>query len=189
MKGMKRCPWAEKSEIEREYHDTKWGVPLHNERELFRMLILEGMQAGLSWVTILSKMPAFDLAFDGFDPVVIAGYDEKKIVELLANPGIIRNQLKIRGVIKNAQTYLKLCEEFGSLDAYLWSYVNHQPILNACKSMEEVPAKTSLSERISKDLKKRGFTFVGPTIIYAFMQAIGMVNDHLVDCSFRRNDV
>lgn len=182
MQTLKRCNWAENSEIERNYHDTKWAVPLHDERELFRMLLLEGMQAGLSWVTILNKMDAFDAAFDGFDPVLLAKYDEKKVEELLANPGIIRNKLKIRGAIKNAQAYLKLCEEFGSLDKYLWSYVENKPIQNAWKSMEEVPAKTELSEKISRDLKKRGFSFVGPTIIYAYMQAIGMVNDHLAHC-------
>lgn len=182
MDEIKRCKWAEKTEIEKEYHDKKWGVPLHDERELFKMLILEGMQAGLSWLTILKKMDAFCEAFDNFDPAIIMNYDDKKIEELMQNSGIIRNKLKIKSAIGNSKAYFKLCEEFGSLDNYLWGYVDYKPIINSWDKQEDVPAKTELSDKISKDLKKRGFNFVGSKIIYAFMQSIGMVNDHLTCC-------
>lgn len=184
MEKQLRCDWA-KSEIEKDYHDHRWGVPLYDERELFKMLILEGQQSGLSWITILKKLPALCDAYDDFDPEKLIHYDDEKIEELMGNPEIIRNRLKIKAAIQNAHAYKKLCEEDGSLRDYLWAYVNHKPILNHWKRMEDVPAKTELSERISKDLKKKGFSFVGPTIIYAYMQAIGMVNDHLVDCAFR----
>lgn len=180
----KRCDWAVKTEIERDYHDKFWGRPCHDERELFRMLILEGQQAGLSWITILKKMEAMDLAYDSFDPEIIAGYGEEKIEKLMQNPALIRNRLKIEAAINNAQRYLELCEEFGSLDKYLWAYVGGQPIINRWETSQEVPASTELSSKISKDMKKRGFKFVGPTIIYAYMQAIGMVNDHLISCDF-----
>lgn len=150
------------------------------------MLCLEGMQAGLSWVTVLNKMQGLCEAYDDFDPEVVINYDEKKEEELLQNEGIIRNRLKVKSVAINAKAYFKVCEEFGSFSNYLWGFVNHKPIINSWKSIEEVPAKTELSDRISKDLKKRGFKFVGSTIVYAFMQAVGMVNDHLLDCDFRR---
>jgi DNA-3-methyladenine glycosylase I len=179
---IKRCKWAEKTEIEKEYHDNKWGIPLHDERELFKMLILEGMQAGLSWVTILRKMEAFCEAFDNFDPAIIIKYDDAKIEELMQNSNIIRNKRKINAAITNSKAYFKLCEEFESLDNYLWSYVNHKPIINSWTKHSDVPANTELFDKISKDLKKRGFSFVGSTIIYAFMQSIGIVNDHLTTC-------
>ena len=187
MENRIRCDWA-KSDIEKDYHDHQWGIPLHDERELFKMLILEGQQAGLSWITILRKLPALCAAYDDFDPEKLMGYDDEKIEELMGNPEIIRNRLKIKAAIRNAHAYKKLCEEKGSLDTFLWSYVNHEPILNHWKKIEDVPAKTELSEKLSRDLKKRGFSFVGPTIIYAYMQAIGMVNDHLVDCFCRRRE-
>lgn len=186
MKEIRRCNWANKSELERKYHDEEWGIPVHDDKKLFKMLILEGKQAGLSWSTILSKMDSLCEAFDNFDPSIIIKYDEKKIENLLKNEGIIRNKLKINAVINNAKQYFKLCEEFGSLDKYLWAYVDNKSIKNSWKKIEDVPAKTALSDKISKDLKKRGFKFVGSTIIYAFMQAIGMVNDHLVTCSFHK---
>ena len=150
------------------------------------MLCLEGMQAGLSWVTVLNKMQGLCEAYDDFDPEIVINYDEKKEEELLQNKGIIRNRLKVRSVAINAKAYFKVREEFGSFSSYVWGFVNHKPIINSWKSIEEVPAKTELSDRISKDLKKRGFKFVGSTIVYAFMQAVGMVNDHLLDCDFRR---
>ena len=164
------------------YHDQEWGFPVHDERELFELLILEGAQAGLSWITILRKRENYRVAFDGFDPQIVAAYDEKKQEELVQNPGIIRNRLKIRSAVQNAQAFLKVQQEFGSFDAYIWQFVDHQPIVNRWRKMVEVPASTPLSEQISKDLKKRGFNFVGPTIVYAYMQSIGMVNDHTVDC-------
>lgn len=183
MKHIKRvCDWALQSELEMEYHNTVWGRPEHNDRQLFRMLILEGQQAGLSWVTILKKIKAFDEAYDYFDPKIIADYDEEKVKSLMENAGIIRNQRKIRSAIQNAKAFFPVVEEFGSFDAYLWGFVDGKPIINHFKTPEEVPANTPLSDEISKDLKKRGFNFVGSTIIYAYMQAIGMVNDHLVDC-------
>jgi len=164
------------------YHDEQWGVPLHDDQALFEMLILEGAQAGLSWRTILDKRENFRAAFDRFDPAAVATYDESKIQELLQNPGIIRNQLKIRAAVANAKAFLEVQEEFGSFDAYIWGFVDHKPIINRWKSMREIPDKTAEAEAMSKDLKKRGFKFVGPTICYAFMQAVGMVNDHTVDC-------
>ncbi|MGI6235567.1 MAG: DNA-3-methyladenine glycosylase I [Christensenellales bacterium] len=182
----KRCDWATKSRIEQEYHDHKWGIPVYDDRELFKMLLLEGMQAGLSWLVILKKMDAICAAFDDFDPEKIVAYDEEKVAELLQNEGIIRNRLKIQAASVNARAYFKLCEECGSLSNYLWGYVHHQPIINTWEHIHEVPARTDLSDTISRDLKIRGFKFVGSTIVYAFMQAVGMVNDHLVGCDFRR---
>jgi DNA-3-methyladenine glycosylase I len=182
-----RCGWAAHSLLEREYHDHKWGVPVHDERELFRMLMLEGKQAGLSWSTILLKMDTLCAAFDDFDPAVIVHYDEHKVDALLHNSGIIRNRLKVNAVIHNAKAYFRLCEAHGSLERFFWSYVNDQPIINAWESMAQVPASTPLSDVIAQDLKKLGFKFVGSTIIYAFMQSVGMVNDHLVSCAFRRD--
>ena len=188
METLIRCPWAEKSELEKAYHDTEWGVPVHDDKTSFKMLILEGMQAGLSWATILKKRENRCAAFDDFDPAIIKDYDETKCEALMHTDGIIKNRLKIRAAVTNAHAYYKLCEEFGSLDAYLWRAVNNTPIINTWKTMEEVPAKTELSDRISTDLKKRGFKFVGSTIIYAFMQSLGMVNDHLISCSFKNNN-
>ena len=185
-KKIKRCAWANNNKLEQEYHDEKWGIPVFEDKELFKMLCLEGMQAGLSWVTVLNKMQGLCEAYDDFDPEIVINYDEKKEEELLQNEGIIRNRLKVKSVVINAKAYFKVCEEFDSFSNYLWGFVNHKPIINSWKSIEEVPAKTELSDRISKDLKKRGFKFVGSTIVYAFMQAVGMVNDHLLDCDFRR---
>ena len=188
METLIRCPWAEKSELEKAYHDTEWGVPVHDDKTLFKMLILEDMQAGLSWAIILKKRENLCAAFDDFDPAIIKDYDETKCEALMHTDGIIKNRLKIRAAVTNAHAYYKLCGEFGSLDAYLWRAVNNTPIINTWKTMEEVPAKTELSDRISTDLKKRGFKFVGSTIIYAFMQSLGMVNDHLISCSFKHNN-
>lgn len=180
-----RCDWANKSELEKHYHDTQWGKPVHNDKELFKMLILEGKQAGLSWATILNKMNTLCQAFDHFDPDKLIAYDENRIEELLRNDGIIKNRLKVNAVIHNAKMYFLLCEKYGSLDAFLWSYVDYQPIINHWETRSDVPSSTSLSDEISKQLKKEGFKFVGTTTIYALMQSIGMVNDHLKSCSFR----
>jgi DNA-3-methyladenine glycosylase I len=179
---MKRCAWAGEEPLYVQYHDEQWGVPLHDDQTLFEMLILEGAQAGLSWRTILNKRENYRAAFDRFDPTVVATYDENKIQELLHNPGIVRNQLKIRAAVTNAKAFLKIQDEFGSFDKFIWGFVDHKPIINHWKTLSEVPAKTAQAEVMSKDLKKRGFKFVGPTICYAFMQAVGMVNDHTVDC-------
>ncbi len=185
----KRCAWCdENSEIYKAYHDLEWGVPLHDDTELFEMLILEGMQAGLSWITILKKRDNFRKAFDGFDVRAVAAYDSDKVEALLQDSGIIRNRLKINAAIKNAEAFISIQEEFGSFDKYIWSFVNYRPLQNSFTSMEEIPAKTELSDDISKELKKRGMSFVGSTIIYAFMQAVGMVNDHQTGC-FRYNAV
>ena len=184
--GIIRCPWAEQSAIECAYHDRVWGVPLRDERALFGMLCLEGMQAGLSWVTILKKMGALRTAFDDFDPEIMAGYDERKLAALMETEGIIRNRLKIRAMAQNARAYLSLREAHGTLEDFLWRYVDFTPRVNAWREAGEIPDRTPLSERISRDLKRLGFGFVGPTIVYAFMQAVGMVNDHLVTCAFRR---
>ncbi len=181
MAEKKRC-WGNVSPLMEKYHDEEWGTPLHDETRLFEFLILDGAQAGLSWNTILNKRENFRTALDNFDYTKIAQYDETKKAELMTNPGIIRNRLKIESLSKNARAFMAIQKEFGSFDAYLWDFVNGVPIQNGWTSWSDVPAKTDLSEQISKDLKKRGFKFVGPTIIYAFMQAIGMVNDHLVDC-------
>lgn len=180
-----RCDWANKSELEKQYHDTQWGKPVHNDKELFKMLILEGKQAGLSWATILAKMNTLCQAFDDFDPDKLIAYDEHRIEELLTNDGIIKNRLKVNAVIHNARMYFLLCKKYGSLDAFLWSYVDYQPIINHWETRSDVPANTPLSDKISTQLKKEGFKFVGTTTIYALMQSIGMVNDHLNSCSFR----
>ncbi|AMJ40562.1 MAG TPA: DNA-3-methyladenine glycosylase I [Clostridium sp.] len=184
MSELKRCDWALKNKLEQDYHDHEWGIPVHDDKKLFKMLILEGKQAGLSWSTILSKMDTLCEAFDDFDPRILVSYDDTKIEALLHNSGIIKNRLKVNATISNAKAYFKLCENFGSLDNYLWSFVNHQPIINKWTRIEDVPSSTPLSDAISKDLKKRGFKFVGTTTIYAFMQAVGMVNDHLITCAF-----
>jgi DNA-3-methyladenine glycosylase I len=179
---MKRCAWAGTDPLYQQYHDNEWGVPLHDDHRLFEMLILEGAQAGLSWITILRKRNAYRAAFDGFDPAKVARYDARKIRSLLANPGIVRNRLKIEGAVRNARACLEVQEEHGSLDAYVWTFVDGRPRQNAWRTMKDVPARTTESDAMSRDLKKRGFTFVGSTICYAFMQATGMVNDHVVDC-------
>ena len=173
--------WAT-TELYKEYHDEEWGKPVHDDRKLFEMLVLEGMQAGLSWLTILNKRAAFKEAFNEFDYQKIALYDETKIDELMQNPNIVRNRLKIKSTITNAQQFIKIQEEYGSFDKFIWSYVKNRPIHNHFKSEADIPTTTPLSDRISKDLKKRGFKFVGSTIIYAYMQAIGIVNDHVKGC-------
>lgn len=181
---VKRCDWAENSRLESEYHDREWGIPVHDDRKLFKMLILEGKQAGLSWATILAKMDTLCAAFDDFDPEILITYDEAKIEALLQNDGIIRNRQKVNAVVNNAKAYFKLCEKFGSLDQYLWSFVNHKPIVNAWSHLDQVPASTPVSDAISKDLKKHDFKFIGTTTVYALMQSVGMVNDHLTSCTF-----
>lgn len=183
-----RCKWCTEDPLYIAYHDHEWGVPVHDDRLLFEFLILEGAQAGLSWLTILKKRDNYKKAFAGFDWEIVANYSAQDINRLLADPGIVRNRLKIESAIKNAQAAIKIQEEFGSLDSYLWGFVDGIPVVNEWKSIAELPAKTVTSEKMSKDLKKRGFTFVGPTICYAFMQAIGMVNDHTTDC-FRHKEV
>ncbi|WP_432743574.1 DNA-3-methyladenine glycosylase I [Methylobacter sp. G7] len=179
---MKKCTWALSSPNEEQYHDLEWGVPVHDGRLLFEFLILEGAQAGLSWSTILNKREGYRLAFDNFDAETVAGYDDKKINELLANPAIIRNKLKVNAAVINAQAYLKVQQDFGSFDGYIWQFVDGKPLHNAWKSHAEIPASTPTSELIGKNLKQRGFKFVGSTICYAYMQATGMVNDHTIDC-------
>ncbi|HEU4321562.1 MAG TPA: DNA-3-methyladenine glycosylase I [Roseiflexaceae bacterium] len=176
-----RCGWA-RTPLSVAYHDAEWGVPLHDDRALFELLILEGAQAGLSWETVLRKRPAYRTAFDGFDPAAVAAYDEAKIAALLADPGLIRNRQKIRAAVQNARALPAVQREFGSFDAYLWRFVDGRPIVNAWRSLAEVPAQTPESQALSKDLLRRGFAFVGPTICYAFMQAAGLVNDHTTDC-------
>jgi DNA-3-methyladenine glycosylase I len=184
-----RCFWATTDNpLYLTYHDQEWGVPVHDDRVLFEFLLLEGAQAGLSWYTILSKRPNYRLAFDDFYPHKIAAYDEPKVAELLSNPGIVRNRLKINAAIHNAQAALKIQQEFGSLDAYLWQFVDKKPILNTWTSGHEIPAETEISRTMSKELLRHGFKFVGPTICYAFMQAVGMVNDHTTDC-FRYQEI
>src|ERR1700720_1452088 len=178
---VKRCHWAT-SELNIPYHDEEWGVPLHDDRALFELLILEGAQAGLSWDTVLKKRPRYREVFDGFDVEKVARYDKKKVRELLKDAGIIRNKLKIAATISNAQAFLKVQEEFGSFDAYIWQFAGGKPKQNSWKTHNRLPAKTAESDAMSKDLQKRGFRFVGSTICYAFMQATGMVNDHLVGC-------
>jgi len=177
-----RCCWCGDVPIYVDYHDNEWGRPVHDDKKLFEMLILEGAQAGLSWLTVLKKRENYRVAFDGFDPAKVALYDDAKIEELLANPGIIRNRLKINAAVANAKAFLRIQEEHGSFDKYLWSYVNYTPIVNHFEKITDVIATSAVSDKISKDLKKRGMNFVGSTIIYAFMQAVGMVNDHFIDC-------
>jgi len=179
---MERCPWCEGFDLYREYHDREWGVPLRDDRALFELLILEGAQAGLSWSTVLKKRESYREAFDHFDPVKIARYDDRKVAELLANPGIIRNRLKVAATIANARAYLQLQASGQTFSEFLWAFVDGKPVQNARKNLGEVPAKTPESDAMSKALSKAGFKFVGSTICYAFMQASGMVNDHLVTC-------
>ena len=182
--GVMRCAWA-RSELSIRYHDEEWGVPVHHDRTLFEFLILEGAQAGLSWETILNKREHYRTAFDGFDPSFVVRYDRRKVQQLRRNPGIVRNRLKIASTVQNAKAFLRVQEEFGSFDQYLWRFVGAKPRVNSWKSLDRIPARTAESDALSKDLKRRGFNFVGSTICYAFMQAVGMVNDHVIGC-FRR---
>ena len=183
-----RCPWCGKDPLYVQYHDEDWGVPVYDDRELFAKLILDGAQAGLSWITILKKRKNYYNAFDQFDAEKIARYDENKIHALLQNPGIVRNKLKVNAAVTNAQAYLKIKDSNQNFSDYLWEFVNNKPIVNKWKTIGEVPTSTQISDAISKQLKKDGFKFVGTTIVYAFMQAVGMVNDHLIDC-FRYRQV
>ncbi|MCB9138247.1 MAG: DNA-3-methyladenine glycosylase I [Caldilineaceae bacterium] len=177
-----RCAWTTDDPLYQDYHDKEWGVPAHDDARLFEMLLLEGAQAGLSWITILRKRENYRAAFDYFSAEVIAAYDEEKFAALRENPGIVRNRLKIRAFTQNARAFLRVQEEFGSFDRYIWQFVDGAPIQNSWATVADAPAETALSRRMSKELKRRDFTFVGPTICYAFMQACGMVNDHTVDC-------
>ena len=184
-----RCRWSRGDDISyRSYHDEEWGAPLHDDRKLFEFLVLEGAQAGLSWITVLKKRPAYRQASDNFDFARVAQHDERKISQLLENPAIIRNKLKIRSAIRNARAFIKVREEFGTFNDYIWDFVDGKPIQNTWQQGSEIPAETPLSNKISRDLKRRGFNFVGPTIVYAHMQATGMVNDHTTDC-FRYEEV
>jgi len=186
--GIKRCAWAGDDALYRQYHDTEWGVPLHDDRRLFEFLILEGAQAGLSWITILRKRENYRAAFDNFDPEHIARYDAGKIASLLQNPGIVRNRLKVAAAITNAQKFLDVQQEFGGFDAFIWRFVDGAPKQNKWHSLADIPASTPESDALSKELKRRGFKFVGSTICYAHMQATGMVNDHTMNC-FRHNEL
>jgi len=177
-----RCEWAESSDLMRAYHDDEWGKPSHDDTHLFEMLMLEGAQAGLSWSTILAKRANYRRAFDDFDPERIARYDEAKLTALLADPGIVRNRLKVKSSVRNAQSFLAVRAEHGSFDAYLWAWVDGTPIVNRPRTLADLPARTDLSDRLGKDLKKRGFNFVGSTIVYSYMQAVGVINDHVVGC-------
>ena len=183
-----RCEWVGSHPLEIVYHDTEWGIPVHDDRRLFELLILEGAQAGLNWLTVLKKRESYREAFAGFDPAEVARFDEARVEALLRNPGIVRNRLKVRSAIRNARAFLKIQEDYGTFDAYVWPFVEGVPKVNRWRSLTEIPAQTPESERMSKDLKKRGFNFVGPTICYAFMQAVGLVNDHTVDC-YRYHEV
>jgi DNA-3-methyladenine glycosylase I len=177
-----RCEWAESSDLMRAYHDDEWGKPSHDDTHLFEMLMLEGAQAGLSWSTILNKRANYRRAFDNFDPERIARYDETKLAALLADPGIVRNRLKVKSSVSNAQSFLAVRAEHGSFAQYVWAWVDDTPIVNRPRTLADLPVRTDLSDRLSKDLKKRGFNFVGSTIIYSYMQAVGMINDHVVTC-------
>ncbi len=181
-KNVKRCSWTSDDPLMTAYHDEEWGVPLHDDRKLFEFLVLEGAQAGLSWSTVLRKRENYRVAFKGFAPAVVARFTQKDVQRLMQNEGIIRNQLKIRSAITNAALVLAIQKEFGSFDAYLWQFVGNKPIRSAFRHHGDIPSTTGISDALSRDLKKRGFTFVGPTICYAFMQAVGMVNDHVTGC-------
>jgi DNA-3-methyladenine glycosylase I len=180
-----RCPWANADPLSRRYHDSEWGAPCHDERCLFKMLILEGKQAGLSWYGILKKMDTLSAAFDNFDPQKLAVYDDAKVAQLLQDPGIIRNRLKVNAAITNARAYLKLCEQYGSLDKYLWGFTGGRQVMGNWETQDQVPVTSPLSDEISRDLKRLGFKFVGPTIIYSYLQAVGVAGDHLISCAFR----
>jgi len=182
-----RCGWA-RNPLAEAYHDAEWGVPIHDDPKIFEFIVLEGAQAGLSWDTILRKREAYRRAFDGFDPAKVARYGARKVAALLANPGIVRNRLKVGSAVRNARAFLRVQEERGSFDAYIWGFVDGRPIVNRWKALRQIPARTPLSDTISKDLKKRGFSFVGSTIVYAHLQATGVVNDHVVSC-FRWREV
>lgn len=183
---MNRCNWA-KDDLNIKYHDNEWGIPQHDDTKLFEFLVLEGAQAGLSWSTILKRREGYRKAFSDFDPIKVSKFTTKHVEKLLDNNEIIKNRLKINSVINNAKQFLKIQKEFGSFDKYVWSFVNHKPIINNFKKLSDLPASTIISENMSKDLRTRGFNFVGPTICYAFMQAVGMVNDHTVDCFIRKS--
>jgi len=185
MDGKTRCEWVGDLPIYVDYHDNEWGRPVHDDQKLFEMLILEGMQAGLTWITVLKKREAFRAAFDGFAPEKVAAYDADKIEELMANEGIIRNRLKMNAAVTNARLFLEVAEKYGSFDKFIWGYVGGKTIQNSPKTLTDIPATTPISDKISKDLKKIGFKFVGSTIIYAYMQATGMVNDHIEGCWVR----
>lgn len=185
---MKRCSWCGNDELYIKYHDEEWGVPVFDDRKQFEFLVLESAQAGLSWITILRKRENYRKAYDDFDPVSVANYGEEKVQELMRNEGIIRNEKKIRASINNAKRFLEIQKEFGSFCNYIWGFVDHKPVINNWKSVSDLPAKTELAERISKDMKKRGFQFLGPVIIYSHLQATGLVNDHVVDC-FRYEEI
>ena len=177
-----RCGWSAGDALYEEYHDLEWGVPQHDDRILFEFLVLEGAQAGLSWITVLKKRACYREVMEGFDPILAAAWGEEKIAALLQEPGIIRNRRKLESVVQNARAFLKVQQEFGSFDHYLWRFVDGKPLQNNLKMLQEIPVQTPLAVQLSKDLKKRGFNFIGPTICYAFMQAVGMVNDHIVSC-------
>ena len=177
-----RCDWSTTDPLYLDYHDVEWGVPLHDDRQLFELLVLEGAQAGLAWITILRKREGYRSAFDGFDATRVAAYDEADVARLLADPGIVRNRAKIRSTIGNAQAWLRLTEELGRFDGWVWSFVDGEPVQNAWRTMAEIPAETDASRALSRELRRHGFSFVGPTIVYAFMQSAGLVNDHIVTC-------
>jgi DNA-3-methyladenine glycosylase I len=187
-KELKRCSWVENSRICLDYHDREWGVPLHDDRRLFEMLVLEGAQAGLNWMVILRKREHYRVVFDGFDPVKVSRYGKRKIEALLGDPGIVRNRRKVESAVANARGVLDIQSEFGSLDSWIWQFVGGRPVRNGWKKMEEIPALTAEAGEMSRALKKRGFSFVGPTICYAFMQAVGMVNDHVTSC-YRHREI
>lgn len=188
MTGLNRCPWCGTDELYVRYHDEEWGIPVHDDKKHFEFLVLESAQAGLSWLTILRKRENYRKAYDGFDVEKVARYDENKINELLQNSGIIRNRRKIEASINNARQFLKVQKEFGSFDNYIWSFVDYKPVVNCWENIQQLPARSELSDRVSKDLKSRGFKFLGSTIIYAHLQATGLINDHLVSC-FRYNEI
>lgn len=182
MTDLNRCPWCGNDELYVKYHDEEWGVPVHDDNKHFEFLVLESAQAGLSWITILRKRENYRKAYDGFDPVRVAQYDEKKIGELMQDPGIIRNRRKIESSINNARCFLKIQEEFGSFDKYIWSFVNNKPVKNHWTDISQLPARSELSDRVSRDLQARGFKFLGSVIIYSHLQATGLINDHLISC-------
>ena len=188
MEELRRCAWAGSDPLYIDYHDNEWGRPVHDDRKLFEMLILEGMQAGLSWITILKKREAFRSAFDNFDPAQVALYGQEKLEALMDNRGIVRSRRKLAAAVDNARAFLAVQRQYGSFDAFIWQYVDNTPILGSPASESDLPASTPLSEQISRDLKKLGFRFVGPTIVYAFMQAVGMVDDHVEPCFCHRNN-